>query len=231
MLNRGNMLQEWQDHLLNPSTADFLLNEDHSVPMLQAAIANIEDGTTDFAHAFARLATYFAAPMQETDLIRCLRATLQILVLYSIVHGDHQWTTTQAIKKIERLGVSLGRLLFQPLVPREDGKVCMEICLSLASLFDKAAAAYTLRGAIIRELNTLTNVTQLSLPFRHYDPENSTHIKNAADLLTKLHPDLHSIIGMAFTLVMHPVSSEPRYKDFPPVYEEEQVAENPLIEI
>lgn len=89
MLGRGNALHKWRDHLLNPVTADFLLGEDSSVILLQSTISNIKPSNTSFATAFARLATHFAAPNQERDLLRYLRATLQILVIYSIVSEDH----------------------------------------------------------------------------------------------------------------------------------------------
>lgn len=216
MLGRGNALQEWREHLLNTSTSDFLLDEDHAVPLLQSAIANIEESNTDFATAFARLATHFSAPFEEKDLLRYLRATLQVLVIYSITYGDLRWTTTPSIKEIERLSIRLGTLLSRPPhhgMPLEDGKVSMDICMHLATLLDQAAAMSSLRGAIIRHLYSLANLILSTLPFRHYNPDDKNHIKNATNFLTKLYPDVHYMTGMAFALVINPVpSSTPEYE-------------------
>lgn len=234
MIGRGNALQEWRDHLLNPLTADFLLNEDHSVTLLQLAIADIGEGKTDFTAAFARLATHFAVPVQEADLLRCLRATLQILVIQSIVYGNHHWITTPAIKEIERLSIKLRTALFRPLhqeVQLEDGKISMDMCIHLASLLDKAAHVQTLRGALIRQLSTLASSIPSVLPFRHYNPHNSSHIKNATDLLAKLHPDIHYMTGMAFALVMNPFPSTTTSQVPPPEYVTEKVAEMALMEV
>ncbi|KAI4166556.1 MAG: hypothetical protein LQ343_007958 [Gyalolechia ehrenbergii] len=234
MIDRGNAPQEWRDHLLNISTADFLLEEDQSVSLLQSAIANIQEGETDFTTAFARLATHFAVPVQESDLLRCLRATIQILVIHSIVYGDYRWITTSAIKEIERLSIRLRRALFKPLhqeISLEDGKVSMDICMHLASLLEKAALVQTLRGALIRQLNTLANLIPSALPFRHYNPDNANHIKNASNLLAKLHPDIHYVTGMAFALVMNPLPSTTRHQVAPPEYRTEKEAEVALIEI
>lgn len=233
MVGRGNALQEWREHLLNASTADFLLNEDHSVHLLQSAIANIEEGT-DSLTAFARLATHFAAPVQERDLLRCLRATIQILVIHSITYGDFHWMGTPAIKEVERLSIRLRALLFKPSPPArplEDGKVSMDNCIHLASLLDRAAAMNSLRGAIIRQLYTLANLIPSALPFRHYNPANTFHIKNAANLLARLHPDVHCMAGMAFSLVMNPIPFSARIEISPPEYETEKEAECCLVDI
>ncbi|KAL8740321.1 MAG: hypothetical protein Q9190_006966, partial [Brigantiaea leucoxantha] len=233
MPEKGNALYEWRDHLLNVSTANFLLKEDRVVPKLQSTIANIEDGIK-FSTAFARLATRFAVPREDKDLLRCLRATLQILIIYSMTYGDHYWTTSPAIKEIKRLSIRLQTLLFKNLrqeIPLEDKNASIDTYVYLASLLDKAVAMYSLHRAIIRQLYKVANLIPLALPFRQYKPDDAMHVKNATSLLTKLYPETHYMTGMAFALVINPIPSNTRYKDSPPKYELEKEEECCLIDI
>lgn len=226
-------MQEWRDHLLNASTADFLLSEDPVVESLQTTIAKFDESTS-FGAAFAHLATHFAVPHQDKDLFRCLRATVQILVIYSITSGDHRWISMPVARELARLSSELGAFVFKPMVteaPVQEGTLTMKNCVRLASLLDTAATLNSLRAKILRHLSTLATFLPSMAPFRHYNPTNTYHTRSAAHLLTKLYPDSNYMVGMAFALVMNPVISSDVYKDIPPPYSPENHSAKPLIEV
>lgn len=77
-----------------------------------------------------------------------------------------------------------------------------------------AEVTATSRSAIIRQVKILANDMPLALPFQHYDPENTIQIKTAADLLAKLYPNLYYSMGMAFALMMNPISPKYGYTDW-----------------
>ncbi|KAL8858441.1 MAG: hypothetical protein Q9178_005122 [Gyalolechia marmorata] len=233
MLRGGNAVQEWREHLLNASTANFLLNEDPVVEFLQTSIAKLDESTS-FAAAFARLTTYFAVPYQDKDLFRYLRASVQILVIYSITSGDHQWISAPAARELGRLGSDLGSFVFKPQItkaPVEEGAFSINNCMHLASLLETSATLNILRAKIIRNLSTLATLLPPTAPFRPYDPSNTYHTWNAANLLAKLYPDSNYMVGMAFALVMNPLVSGALYKDVPPAYSPKSDGDRPLIEV
>ena len=231
MLRGGNTVQEWRHHLLNASTADFLLSEDPVVESLQTTIAKFDESTS-FGTAFACLATHFAVPYQDKDLFRCLRATVQILVIYSITSGDHRWISMPPARELARLSSELGTFVFKPTeAPVQEGTLTMENCVRLASLLDTAATLNALRAKILRHLSTLATFLPSKAPFRHYNPDNTYHTRSATNLLTKLYPDSNYMVGMAFALVMNPVISSDVYKDIPPPYSDENHSAKPLIEV
>ena len=235
MLRGGNSVQEWREHLMKASTADFLLNEDPVVESLQTTIAKLDEGVS-FATAFAGLVSYFAVPYQDKDLFRCLRASVQILVIYSITSGDHRWIRSPAARELGRLGTELGTSIVTPLpvteAPLEDGSTPMDRFAQLTYLLDAVAKLTVLRAKIIHHLYTLATLIPPTAPFRHYDQSNTYHTWSAANLLTKLYPDSNYMVGMAFALVVNPAtSSDLLCQDVPPVYCPNSESEKPLVEV
>ena len=151
---------------MKASTADFLLNEDPVVESLQATIAKLDEGVS-FATAFAGLVSYFAVLYQDKDLFRCLRASVQILVIYSITSGDHRWIKSSAARELGRIGTELGTFLVTPRsvneAPLKDGSTPVDRFTQLTYLLDTVAKLTVLRAKIVHHLYTCQG-TRLGLP-------------------------------------------------------------------
>lgn len=203
-------MQEWREHLIKASIADFLLNKDPVVESLQTIIAKLNEGVS-FATAFAGLVSYFAVLYQDKDLFRCLRASVQILVIYSITSGDHRWIRLPAARELGRLGTELGTSIITPLpvteVPLKDRSTPIDRFAQLTYLLDTIAKLTILRAKIIYYLYTLATLIPPTALFRYYDQSNTYYTWSAANLLTKLYPDSNYIVGMVFALIINPATS------------------------
>ena len=100
----------------------------------------------------------------------------------------------------------------------------------LASLLEQQLTINILRTKIIRYLYSLVYIVLLVTPFTYCNPQSSSDTKNTVDLLTKLDPNTHYVTGMAFALVMNPVSSGVDAENPFEIYQEEKEG-NHLIEV
>ena len=213
-----DVLQRWRNHLLDEETARFLVDEDPTVSQLQKTIYCLRPGSTNWFSAFTLLTSHVSFPECPTDIIPCIRATIQILILYSVTTGDHQWLKGPELRCLERKGVELLKLIStpHPIQPHgETGAISSQDCLRRASVLERTGSISILHAEIIRALFNLAAKADLNLPLQTYDPINYIHTRNASQVLSALDPSYHKLTSMAFSLVIHPIIEQHRanYED------------------
>ena len=209
---RNMFLHGWRCTLLDISTSDSLFKSEPSVKLLQSSIANIIAISISFETALASMLNNFSAPRNTPDdAISCLRATLQILIIYSITTGDCSWLEGPDASKVEEATNALKTLLSsmaalpKPISVYEPNS--MDKCCYHALLHDIQGQMEQQRASIVRLVHKIVSRLPLWKPFEQYIPRNRIHISNAVSVVSKLTPK-HRLISEAFALVMNPVPSD-----------------------
>ncbi|KAL8855243.1 MAG: hypothetical protein Q9178_008097, partial [Gyalolechia marmorata] len=163
------------------------------VKVLQSSIAYIEPSSDTFMTALAKMLNNFSAPPDTpVDVISCLRATLQILVIYTLASGDSSWIRFPEALQIERMGNSLAEVISsRNAIPKPTERDSIEKCRVHALLHEKKGQIERQRGSLVNTLDVLAQKLFLAAPFEHYDQGNRKHYTNAIDLAQQLSPGFH----------------------------------------
>ncbi|KAL9609467.1 MAG: hypothetical protein Q9167_005773 [Letrouitia subvulpina] len=202
---------QWQYALLETSTDSLLLSHP-SVKLLQSTIAQIDPKHRLFEDVLGQLLNNFSAPPEiKTDAVCCLRATFQILIIYSLVTANTSWLHDPRLLRLEKYSLDLSDLISsfaaipKPLSLFEPDS--LDKCRNHAILHGKKGQMELQRDAIITTFCDVVGELSLGVPFQHYNPENAQHLLNMAKVLRKLSPR-HRLVSEAFSLVINPVHSE-----------------------
>lgn len=153
---------------------------------------------------------FSARPDTPMDAISCLRATLLVLVIYSITSGDSSWIQFPKILQIEQEGHSLGETILSMIALLKPISICkhdsLDKCPWHALLYERKEQMEHQRALLIRTLDEVARKLPLGRQFMHYNPTNSKHRFNAADLLQGFSPHFR-LMGEALCLTLRPVPS------------------------
>lgn len=213
----SSMDHRWRVAFLDQRASDDLFRTEPSVKLLQASIAHlgysdqIGHSTDTFQTALAKMLNNFSArPDTPIDAISCLRATLQVLVIYSITSGDSSWVQFPEAEQIEEEGRDLGETILSiAAIPKPSSKYehdSIDKCRWHALLHGRKGDMEQQRSSLILTLDEIARKLPLGKQFVHYNPANSKHCSNAADLLQRLTPRFR-LVGEALCLTLHPIPS------------------------
>lgn len=219
----SSMNHRWRVACLDQRTSDNLFRSEPSVKLLQSSIAHlgysdqVGYNTDTFESALAKMLNHFSAcPDTPMEAISCLRATLQILVIYSITSGDSSWIQLPETLQIEQEGHKLDETISsivaipKPISVYEHDSI--DKCRWHALLHERKGQMEQQRGLLIRTIGGIAHKLPLGRQFMHYNPTNSKHCSNATDLLQRLTPRFR-LVMQALCLTLHPVPSACLKKD------------------
>lgn len=179
--------------------------------LLQSSIDHIDPNTQTFEAALGKMLNNFSAPRDApTNAVCCLRASLQVLVIYSITYGNCSWISFPETRSVEEASQRLANLITStsniskpPSVFEPDS---IDKCRYHALLHSKKGHIELQRDIIVRNICTIASRLPLSKNFTHYNPNDTDHIIHTVDLLHMVTPQLR-LIGEGISLTLNPVIS------------------------
>ncbi|KAI4277568.1 MAG: hypothetical protein LQ337_001690 [Flavoplaca oasis] len=151
----------------------------------------------------AKTITYQA----ERDIIAIIRAAMQVLVTYSLIHNQYGWVGDEAHRAIEDLTAKISLLLHfgTKVPPPSSSESSMKrSCVDAVMIFKNKGMVYTHFSTIISKFVELDKMLQLnSQEYVMFRPEGQRQRERVRVLSRLLKLGRHDMAGGALALLVH----------------------------